>query len=93
MAHSASSGAWFNQALATFAEQVGAGPHKQILLVIDGAGWHIGKDLVIPDGIHLEVLLSYTKSESYNPDSQQADCFGANGVCPAHPGLAKTDSV
>lgn len=39
-------GAWFNQALATFAKQVGAGPHKRILLVIDGAGWHTCKDLV-----------------------------------------------
>lgn len=58
---------WFNQALATFAEQVGAGPHKRILLVIDGAGWHTCKDLTIPDGIHLEVL------PPYSPELQPAE--------------------
>lgn len=60
-------GDWFNQALATFAKQVGAGPHKQILLVIDVAGWHNRKDLVVPDGIHLEVL------PPYSPELQPAE--------------------
>jgi hypothetical protein len=59
--------AWFNQALATFAKQVGAGPHKRILLVIDGAGWHTCKNLVIPDGIHLAVL------PLYSPELQPAE--------------------
>jgi hypothetical protein len=35
----------------------------------------------------------YIKSESHNPDSQQAAPVGANGVCPAQPGVAKADSV
>jgi hypothetical protein len=34
----------------------------------------------------------YTQSESHNPDSNQADYVGANGVCPAQPGLARSDS-
>lgn len=59
--------AWFNQALATFAQQVGAGPDKQILLVIDGAGWHQSKDVVVPEGIHLEVL------PPYSPELQPAE--------------------
>jgi len=37
--------------------------------------------------------LAHTKSESYNPDSKQAACVGANGVFPAQPGLAKADLV
>lgn len=58
---------WFNQALATFAQQVGAGADKQILLVIDGAGWHKSKELVVPDGLHLEVL------PAYSPELQPAE--------------------
>ena len=30
----------FEVELAEFARQVGAGPHKQIVLVLDRAGWH-----------------------------------------------------
>ena len=47
---------WFNLALETFAAQVGVGTDKHILLVLDGAGWHRSKDLVVPEGIHLEIL-------------------------------------
>jgi hypothetical protein len=57
----------FNQALLLFAQQVGAGPDKQILLVIDGAGWHRSGDLVIPEGIHLEFL------PAYSPELQPAE--------------------
>lgn len=57
----------FNQALALFAQQVGAGSDKQILLVIDGAGWHRSGDLVIPEGIHLEFL------PAYSPELQPAE--------------------
>ncbi len=39
------------------------------------------------------VPMRYAKSESYNPDSKQAARVGANGVCPAQPGLAKADLV
>lgn len=36
-------GDWFNQALKSFAQQVGAGKHKHILLVLDGAGLNGGQ--------------------------------------------------
>lgn len=47
-------------ALGEFARAVGAGNRKNILLVLDQAGWHISKDLIVPDGIHLVFLPSYT---------------------------------
>ena len=39
------------------------------------------------------LLAIQTKSASYNPDSKRAAGVGANGVCPAQPGLAKADAV
>lgn len=59
--------AWFNQALQEFAEAVGAGDNKQVLLVIDGAGWHRAKQVVVPPGIHLEFL------PPYSPELQPAE--------------------
>lgn len=47
-------------ALGEFARAVGAGSRKNILLVLDQAGWHISNDLIVPDGIHLVFLPSYT---------------------------------
>ena len=58
---------WFNLALETFAAQIEAGADKQILLVLDGAGWHRSKDLVVPEGIHLEIL------PPYSPEIQPAE--------------------
>lgn len=52
--------AGMNVVLAEFARAVGAGPDKQIVLVWDQAGWHRGKDLVVPDGLHVMPLLAYT---------------------------------
>ena len=40
--------AWFNEALQAFAKAVGAGANKQVLLVLDGAGWHRAKQVVVP---------------------------------------------
>jgi hypothetical protein len=37
--------------LAEFARLVGTGTRKQILLLPDGAGWHLAKALEIPEGI------------------------------------------
>jgi len=59
--------AWFNQALEVFAKQTGAGADKQILLVIDGAGWHRSDKVVLPEGIHLELL------PPYSPELQPAE--------------------
>jgi DDE superfamily endonuclease len=52
--------ALFSAVLARFAVAVGAGPHKRILLVLDGAGWHVSADLVVPEGIRLVFLPPYT---------------------------------
>jgi hypothetical protein len=46
--------------LAAFAQAVGAGPDKLVVLVLDRAGWHVSDRLVVPDGIVLEFLPSYT---------------------------------
>ena len=58
---------WFNLALEHFAKAVGAGQTKQILLVIDGAGWHRSERVKIPEGIHLEIL------PPYSPELQPAE--------------------
>ncbi len=50
----------FTIALAQFAQAVGAGPAKRILLVLDQAGWHTSKELVVPEGIHLLFLPSHS---------------------------------
>src|SRR5260221_3841609 len=39
---------------------VGTGPTKQILLVLDRAGWHTSKEIVVPEGIHLLFLPPYS---------------------------------
>lgn len=47
----------FSLALSRFAEWVGAGGEdKRVVLVLDGAGWHVAKDLKVPEGLHLEFL-------------------------------------
>ena len=46
--------------LAAFAQAVGAGQDKLVVLVLDQAGWHVSEKLVVPDGIVLEFLPSYT---------------------------------
>ena len=48
----------FSMALDGFAKEVGAGKDKRILLVVDRAGWHIGKEVEVPEGIHLQFLPS-----------------------------------
>ncbi len=50
----------FTIALAHFAQAVGAGPTKRVLLVLDQAGWHTSKELVVPEGIHLLFLPPYS---------------------------------
>jgi transposase len=51
----------FSMALENFAQEVGAGKRKRILLVLDRAGWHTAKKkLRVPEGIHLEFLPSHS---------------------------------
>lgn len=55
----------FEAELAAFAEAVGAGPKKQIVLVLDRAGWHTSVKLRVPEHIHLLFLPAY--SPELNP--------------------------
>ena len=57
----------FNSALAHFAAQVGAGPTKQILLVLDQAGWHRSPQVQVPAGVQLAWL------PPYSPELQPAE--------------------
>ena len=57
----------FTRALAHFAEQVGAGAAKQILLVVDQAGWHDSPQVQVPPGVHLAWL------PAYSPELQPAE--------------------
>lgn len=54
-------------ALQAFADAVGAGPAKQIVLVLDRAGWHTAHDVVVPAGLHLVFL------PAYSPELQPAE--------------------
>lgn len=53
------SAATFMLALAHFAQEVGAGAAKRVLLVLDQAGAHLSTTLVVPDGIELVFLPAY----------------------------------
>ena len=57
----------FEAELAAFARQVGAGPSKQIVLVLDRAGWHSTHRLRVPDHVHLLFL------PPYSPELQPAE--------------------
>ena len=48
----------FAEILAGFARAVGAGSKKLVMLVLDGAGWHVSPDLAVPEGIRLVFLPS-----------------------------------
>jgi transposase len=57
----------FEVELAEFARQVGANPEKQIVLVLDRAGWHASLKLRVPDHVHLLFL------PPYSPELQPAE--------------------
>jgi len=54
-------------ALEEFAQAVGAGPDKQVILVLDQAGWHISAQVAIPQYLHLVFL------PPYSPELQPAE--------------------
>lgn len=54
------SAALFSAELAAFAQAVGASPTKQIVLVLDGAGWHTSYDVVVPEHVHLLLLPAHS---------------------------------
>lgn len=47
-------------ALTHFAQAVGVGPHKQVVLILDQAGWHTSGKLQLPKGLHLVLLPAHT---------------------------------
>src|SRR5215472_17316985 len=51
--------------LEAFAHAVGAGPRKQIVLVLDRAGWHASLKLRVPEHLHLLFLPAH--SPELNP--------------------------
>jgi transposase len=57
----------FEVELAEFARQAGAGPTKQIVLVLDRAGWHTSVNLRVPEHVHLLFL------PPYSPELQPAE--------------------
>jgi transposase len=57
----------FEVELAAFARAVGASPTKQIVLVLDRAGWHTSVRLRVPDHVHLLFL------PPYSPELQPAE--------------------
>jgi len=57
----------FEAELAAFAHAVRASPRKQIVLVLDRAGWHSTQRLRVPDHVHLHFL------PPYSPELQPAE--------------------
>jgi transposase len=57
----------FEAELMAFAATVGASPTKQIVLVLDRAGWHSTQRLRVPDHVHLLFL------PPYSPELQPAE--------------------
>lgn len=57
----------FTIELAAFAAQAGAGPDRELVLVLDRAGWHTSGRLKVPDHVHLTFL------PPYSPEVQPAE--------------------
>lgn len=57
----------FNRVLKDFASEFNLGTKKHVLLAIDQAGWHISKELKVPEGLHLIFL------PSHSPELQPAE--------------------
>ena len=55
----------FSAELAAFAAAAGAGPNKQIVLVLDRAGWHASPKVRVPEHVHLLFLPAH--SPEFNP--------------------------
>ncbi|EDZ93287.1 MULTISPECIES: IS630-like element ISAtsp4 family transposase [Limnospira] len=57
----------FSRVLQEFAAEFKLGPNQHIMLVVDQAGWHISKNLKVPEGLHLMFL------PSHSPELQPAE--------------------
>ena len=61
----------FSRVLVDFAREFQLNRNKRVLLVLDQAGWHISKDLELPEGLDLYFL------PPYSPELQQTRTFMA----------------
>ncbi len=59
----------FSLALSHFSKEARAGKDKRVVLVLDQAAWHTGKEVEVPEGIHLEFLPS--RSPELQPAERQ----------------------
>ncbi len=57
----------FSVELEAFAREMGASPTKQVVLVLDGAGWHESPKVRVPEHVHLLVL------PPHSPELQPAE--------------------
>ena len=57
----------FSVELEAFAREVGASPTKQIVLILDGAGWHESPKVRVPEHVHLLFL------PPHSPELQPAE--------------------
>lgn len=57
----------FDRVLKDFAQHWKVGAKKRVVLVVDGAGWHLSESVKIPLGIHLYCL------PSHSPELQPAE--------------------
>lgn len=57
----------FNRVLADFAREFQLNRNKRVLLVLDGAGWHVSEQLKLPEGLDLFFL------PAYSPELQPAE--------------------
>jgi hypothetical protein len=77
----------YSRSLAAFAQQAGAGPTKELVVVVDQAGWHMSPRLVIPPHVHLvplpplygKVTLSFPGIEKREVDEQRG---AGERLCP-----------
>jgi transposase len=57
----------FSLVLAEFAQELGLSAERRVVLVLDGAGWHTSRKVVVPEGIDLVWL------PAYSPELQPAE--------------------
>ncbi len=57
----------FSKVLEDFAQYYQLGKNKRVLLILDQAGWHLSKELKIPEGIHLHCI------PPHSPELQPAE--------------------
>jgi transposase len=57
----------FSVELGVFAQEIGASPSKQLVRVLDGAGWHASPRVRVPEHVHLLFL------PPYSPELQPAE--------------------